>query len=218
MRRTYPILFETAEHMGPWSQLDRRLVLASNSARRREILEKLGFAFSVYPPKVEDEARFFGQAGFGSSARALALAKARSVACDTSDALVFAADTVVCIGTRVMGKPGSRNEARDMLSALSGAVHDVYTGVALVCDTTGFAVTGVARTAVWFRELTDSEIEEYLDAGEYADKAGAYAIQGKATAFVDKIDGCFYNVVGLPVSKTIRLFMAYRQRKDVDHA
>jgi septum formation protein len=195
-----------------WSRLDKPLVLASSSPRRREILSKMGVSFSVCEPRVEDEARFLMDPPFATSLRSLALAKADSVARQRPDALVLAADTVVCAGERVMGKPATRDEARSMIRRLSGRAHEVHSGVALVCADRGFSKTGSSCTRVFFRDVAPEEIELYLDTQEHVDKAGAYAIQGRAMSFVEKIEGCFYNVVGLPVSETIRLLTAYTER------
>lgn len=198
--------------MATWNRPGRPLVLASDSPRRKEILARMGFSFTVMRPRVRDERRFFRNSRFGDAAAGLALAKARSVSRQKPESLVFAGDTVVCCNGRVMGKPSTRNEARKMLAALSGKTHEVLSGVALVCEECGFAAAGAAGTKVTFRKLGQPEIEEYLEnPGEYSDKAGAYAIQGKAMAFIDKINGCFYNVVGLPIAETIRLFDSYNK-------
>jgi septum formation protein len=100
-----------------------------------------------------------------------------------------------------------------MLRELSGRAHTVFSAVALLCNAASFAQSAAASTTVYFRAIHESEIEAYLAAGEYADKAGAYAIQGKAMEFVDKIEGCYYNVMGLPISATITLFEHYQSRK-----
>jgi len=196
--------------MTAWNKPGRPLILASASPRRKDILARMGFTFTVVKPLIGDEQRFFNGRGIGAAVRALALAKARSIAGRSPGALVFAGDTVVCVGKRVMGKPKSREDARRMIAALSGKTHEVYSGVALVCPECGFEKAGSARTKVTFRRLGRDEIDAYLaDETEYRDKAGAYAIQGKAMRFIDKIDGCFYNVVGLPVAETLRLFKLY---------
>jgi septum formation protein len=178
----------------------------------------MGFSFSVMPPKIENEMEFFHGCPFEPAIQALALAKAKSVAATNPQSLVLGGDTIVCLDERVMGKPANREEGRNMLRTLSGAIHKVYSGMALVCGECAFSITGVACTEVTFRKLDNNEIDVYLDTGEYADKAGAYAIQGKALCFIHSISGCFYNVVGLPVSETIRLFQSYMNRKDSDYA
>lgn len=131
----------------------------------------------------------------------LSLAKARAVRALRPDAAVLAADTVVAISGRVLGKPRDRADAVGMLRSLSGATHEVWTGVTLIAggDETVFSV----RTRVTFRELSGDEIGAYVDGGEPMDKAGAYAIQGGAAGFVSTIDGSWTNVVGLPVEETL---------------
>jgi septum formation protein len=196
-----------------WSRLDRHLVLASASPRRREILERLGFSFEVRSPRVDNETAYVRVDDLPGSLAELALAKARSPVPALPAALVLGGDTVVARGARVMGKPRDREEGAAMLRELAGAEHEVVSGVALACEETGFEARSHAVTRVRFRPLRPEEIDCYLDTGEYADKAGAYAIQGKAMAFVERIEGCYYNVVGLPVRATLELFEKYRSRK-----
>jgi septum formation protein len=195
--------------MTAWRNPGRPIILASQSARRSEILRGLGFSFDVCAPEAVDETSFFGEGDLESSLRNLATAKAYAVAVRRAEALVLGADTVVVKGGRVMGKPRNRDDARDMLSLLSGEEHRVITGVALLCTGCGFSRAVTVTTEVVFRNLSDDEIDEYLDGDEYCDKAGAYAIQGAAMAFVQGIRGCYYNVVGLPVAETIRNFTEY---------
>jgi septum formation protein len=195
--------------MTAWRNPGRPVILASQSAQRKEILRLLGFTFEIRSPETIDEASFFKNDDLELSLCGLAIAKAKSVADGRPDALVLGADTVVVKGSRVLGKPQNQDEARIMLASLAGSAHRVATSVALVCGEWGFARTGLAFTEVLFRNFALSEIDEYLDGDEYRDKAGAYAIQGKAMAFVEGIRGCYYNVVGLPVSETIRLFTEF---------
>ncbi len=196
-----------------WRNPDRRIILASQSPRRREILSALGFEFDVVRPSVENEADFFSGRQLDKELAALAVAKAQSVSVSRPDALVLGADTVVSIDGVALGKPTTKSDAATMLRRLSGRRHTVLTSVALVCGECGFAAGAIETTAVQFRSLAQWEIDEYLSRGEYCDKAGAYAIQGRAMAFIDRIDGCYYNVVGLPVRKTIDLFASYADRK-----
>ncbi len=189
-----------------WRNPGRPIILASQSARRKEILHLLGFSFDVCVPESIDESSFFVNDAPDDAVRRLAVAKAQSVAGRFPQAAVLGADTVVVRGGTVFGKPGSRAEAHAMLASLSGCVHRVITGVALVCGERGFVAAGAAETEVEFRAVSHEEIDEYLAGDEYCDKAGAYAIQGRAMAFVEGIRGCYYNVVGLPVSETIRIF------------
>lgn len=201
-----------------WNRLDKPLVLASNSPRRRELLSVMGFSFMTAQPRISDEESYFGAAPVVDSVRELAMAKAQSVAEQYPDHLVFAGDTVVCAGEHLMGKPRSRHHAREMLRELSGKTHEVLSGIGLIDEKSGFSGSASARTEVSFRDLSEEEIEAYLDAGDYLDKAGAYGIQGAAMTLVERIDGCFYNVVGLPVAETIRLFKAYQRRKECTNA
>jgi septum formation protein len=201
-----------------WKNPDRRIILASQSPRRREILSQMGFAFEVVAPSVDNEAVFFTGAGIADCLKALAVAKAESVSRAQPGALVVGADTVVAARGTVLGKPKNKSDARTMIGLLSGTSHGVYTSVALVCAETGFIGVAVEKTLVFFRPLEQWEIDDYLESDDFLDKAGAYAIQGRAMPFVDKIEGCYYNVVGLPVRKTIDLFTAYSTRKDARNA
>jgi septum formation protein len=172
-------------------------------------MAQMGFTFETIAPPPIDEASFIDAGDLAASLKKLAKAKADAVAADRSGALVLGADTVVVQGDNVLGKPKNRDEARTMLSALSNTRHTVMTGVALVCRERSFSAAAVACTDVFFRSNTIDEIEAYLEQDEYRDKAGAYAIQGRGMMFVDKINGCYYNVVGLPVSETIGVFTAF---------
>lgn len=135
-----------------------------------------------------------------------ALGKAREVAGRTTTrGLVLGADTIVVCRGQVLGKPKDRDDARRMLGLLSGRWHDVLTAIALVDAVDGHAETDVVNTRVHMRTLVDDELDNYLSSGEPFDKAGAYGIQGLAAQFVDCIDGCYFNVVGLPLSRTMEL-------------
>ncbi|MCZ6766430.1 MAG: Maf family protein, partial [bacterium] len=132
-------------------------------------------------------------------ALALARAKAADVAAKHRDAIVIGADTVVVVDGDVMGKPVDGSEAAEFLSKLSGRTHTVVTGVAVRRESDGVELFGKEATRVRFRDLSADEIDAYVRSGEPDDKAGAYAIQGLGAAFVESIDGCYFNVVGLPV-------------------
>jgi len=174
----------------------RPVVLASGSPRRRELLGQMGIEdFEVLPAQGEETAPE-GLAPDALVAR-LALQKAREVAALRPEATVIGADTVVALDGQVLGKPSDEEEAREMLSALSGRRHQVYTGMAVLSG--GQAFTHVECTQVEFRPLTEEEIAAYVATGESMDKAGAYGIQGRACVFIRGIQGDYYNVVGLPV-------------------
>jgi len=170
------------------------LILASRSPRRRELLSLLTPDFIVIPP--ED-----GEGGTGTpEERAIfaAHAKAHEVA-KRASGVIIGADTLVTLDDMILGKPRSRAEARRFLEMLSGREHAVITGLCVLSTWSGEEVTAAERTLVYFRTITPSEIERYLDIGEYLDKAGGYAIQGRGGLFVERICGDYHNVVGLPL-------------------
>jgi septum formation protein len=177
-----------------------RLVLASASPRRVELLRAAGFEFEVRPAIVDESLHPLEPAR--DYVLRLAREKARSIR-RNSGSIVLAADTTVVVDDRVLGKPASAAEARDMLKTLSGRVHEVLTGVAVVRREFELAAVEVSR--VRFLPLTESEIAWYVASGEPDGKAGAYAIQGRAARFVDWIEGSYSNVVGLPLSLAYRL-------------
>ncbi len=187
-----------------------RIILASNSPRRRAILERLGLPFEVVPAGLPEEAASADASSDQAAqvAEALALAKADAVAADHPEALVLGADTLVCVGGRCLGKPADTAEARAMLEALSGRTHTVVTGVALIGRERGLRATAHETTAVTFRRLSEREIAGYAASDEPADKAGAYAVQGKAGLFVERVDGDYDNVVGLPLKTVARMLEA----------
>jgi len=177
------------------------IVLASASPRRAHILTALGVPFRVVVSH-EDESLFSGEDGVAAVLR-LARAKAGAVA-RSERAPVLAADTEVICDGRVLGKPGSRTAAVDMLRLLSGRAHEVVTGVCLIAD--GVARSGVEKTRVVFSELTDAECEWYAATGEPLDKAGGYHVDARGAFFVESISGSPSNVAGLPVRLVLRLF------------
>lgn len=178
--------------------MDRPLVLASTSPRRRMLLTEAGIDFSVEAPMLAEE-RLNPDCELAEALEALALAKARSVAEKMPQALVMGADTIVCKDGVILGKPADAEEAARMLRMLSGAKHEVITAVALCCDETGVAVTGHAVSEVCFKALSEEVIQAYIESGEPLDKAGAYGIQGEGGKFVQALEGDYDNVVGLPM-------------------
>jgi septum formation protein len=204
--------------MSWWRNLDRPLILASQSARRKEILTRMGLTFAVVPPNIDSEEEWLQEGDLPASIERLAMAKASVVAAGRDAALVLAADTIVVCDNVLLGKPRDDADAIGMLARLSGRAHRVYTGVALICPEEGFSVSATAVTIVRFRTIGRDDINAYLSAGEHRDKAGAYGIQGAAMVFVESIDGCYYNVVGLPVSAVIDLLTRYVNRKDRGNA
>ncbi|HTG01299.1 MAG TPA: Maf family protein [Nitrospirota bacterium] len=174
------------------------IILASASPRRSELLRQVGISFTVAPADV-DESIKPGEQAVKYAVR-IAREKARMVAQRTASGIVIGADTVVVLGGEIMGKPLDARDAVRVLNKLSGNVHDVITGVAVVDAGTGRESVKSAITRVWFRKLSGAEIAAYVSTEEPLDKAGAYGIQGKGALFVDRIDGCYFNVVGLPLS------------------
>ena len=181
------------------------LVLASASPRRRALLEQIGYAPDTVEPAALDEAVLPGERPEAHAAR-LARAKAEAVAARHPGAFVLGADTVVACGRRILDKAESEGSARRCLTLLSGRRHRVYCGVTVI-DPAGRAVSRLVRTAVAFKRLSDEEIAAYLASGEWRGKAGGYAIQGRAAAFVRFVSGSYSNVVGLPLHETYRLLV-----------
>lgn len=179
-----------------------RLVLASTSPRRRWLLAKLGCDFAVVAPDVVEVAR--ARERPDEFAQRMADEKASQVAARCGDAWILAADTVVALDAAALGKPGDAREAITMLGGLSGRTHTVFTGVALLRPGGTAAERAVVGTPVTFRELSAAEIEAYIATGEPFDRAGAYAIQGEGAHLVERVEGSYTNVIGLPLPEVAR--------------
>ena len=190
--------------------LQERLLLASASPRRREILENLGFEFEILPSDVDESEVPWNDPV--KSAKLLAEIKGVDAQMTRPRKTIIAADTIVLCDGQVMGKPGSPEEAKEMLEALSGRMHEVVTGIALIA-LPNIRIIEAESTRVFFRGLGPEEISRYIETGEPFDKAGAYAIQGYASAFIEKIEGCYFNVVGLPVSRLFGMFRRLEEMK-----
>jgi septum formation protein len=178
-----------------------RVVLASGSPRRRELLDMIGIAHEVSPAEV-DESYLAGEPPSAYVER-LAREKGRVIAERCPEALVISADTTVVRGEEVLGKPGDAAEAARMLRALSGGTHIVFTAVAV--SWRGRVESAVEEVTVTFRELSDAEIEAYIATGEPMDKAGAYGIQGYGATIVERIDGDYFSVMGLSLRRLVAL-------------
>ncbi|MDM7999380.1 MAG: nucleoside triphosphate pyrophosphatase [Dehalococcoidia bacterium] len=176
----------------------KKIVLASASPRRKELLEQIGLRFEVDPTD-HDEVRTTAL-GPHATARRISLGKAKTAARKHCDALIIAADTLVVLGDRVFGKPRTISQAREMLRALSGRVHSVVTGFTVLDAGTGKAISRSVETKVWMKKLTMEQIDAYVRTKEPLGKAGGYAIQGRGAVLVDRIEGDYSNVVGLPLS------------------
>lgn len=180
-----------------------RLVLASGSPRRRALLAALGLSFDVIVSRAEEI--------FEGVPAEIVVVNARAKCDDVAGTLppgpvVLAADTLVFLGDHVLGKPANRMEACAMLEKLSGNTHQVMTGVALVDTRTGRRAEGYESTDVTFRQLAPEEIETFVDAVNPVDRAGAYTVDGPGTLLVARYDGCYQNVLGLPIVRLDRLF------------
>jgi len=182
------------------------LVLASQSPRRQEILAAAGFEFIVRPPRIPEQ-RLPKEAPVAYVTR-LAQAKAAAVDC-ASDELILAADTVVVAGGQVLEKPCDAADAARMLQLLAGRDHQVITGICLRNNSR--RVVDYSATTVSFSPMSDREIMSYVSSGEPLDKAGAYAIQGLASKFIQRIEGCYFNVVGLPISLFYKHLLEFNQ-------
>ncbi len=187
-----------------------RLILASASPRRAEILRRAGFSFAVRPSRVDESIR----PGESPARHVRRLAREKALACAarvSGPAIILGADTVVVLGRHILGKPASPRDARRMLRLLSGRTHRVLTGIALLRlapHGRTRVLSAVESTRVTFAPLGAREIAAYVSSGEPRGKAGAYAIQGRAGKFVTRIDGCYFNVVGLPLARLCRLLQA----------
>lgn len=182
---------------------ERPLILGSRSPRRRRILEGLGLDFVVDPPDVLEAALEHEEPH--EHVRRLAREKAIAVAARHGVGTILSADTIVLLEGRLLGKPDGPDDAARMLRAIRGRWHDVLTGLAVVRCSDKASAIGHERTRVLVRNLTDEEIADYVAGGEPLDKAGSYAIQDCGAAVVERVDGCFYNVVGLPVVRLCRV-------------
>jgi septum formation protein len=187
----------------------RPIILASQSPRRVDLLRDVGIAFEAVAPTCAEpdmNSWSFSPEEFVESA---AYQKASSVAEQYPDRIILAADTAVALNGRIYGKPGDRDDARRILSALAGVTQDVITGVTILQPAKGRQLVECDVTRVTMRPMSDEEIEAYLDSGEWEGKAGAYGIQGTADQYVEKVDGSFSNVVGLPVERVLRMLAEF---------
>ncbi len=186
-----------------WYPVDETLILASRSPRRKTILDMIGIPFRQVPGSVAEE-DLLGDPEY--VVEHWAMMKARQVSAEYPGNPVLGADTMVGLDDRLLGKPVTYSEAIDILGMLSGRWHTVYGGVALVWEERGIEFGFSEKTSVRFRKLSNKEIEAYADTGEPMDKAGAYGIQGIGSLLVDRVEGCYFNVMGLPVARFVKEF------------
>ncbi len=176
----------------------KEIILASGSARRREILEQF-IDFKIIKSNVEEIKDNDFKADI--TVMALAFEKGMSVAKDNINSIVISCDTIVELDGKLLGKPKDRDDAKKMLEFLSGKTHNVYSGYSLILLDKNIKYLNCVKTEVKFKSLSDRDIDNYLDTCEYEDKAGSYAIQGKGSLLIEKFNGDYFNVVGLPISK-----------------
>jgi len=176
----------------------KRIILASASPRRRELLEKIGLKFEVEPSNYAEDMR--SRLSPGELAKSISLEKAKVVASKHKNAIVIAADTFIVFRGKIMGKPGTEAEARKMLMMLRGKSHSVITGFTILDTDRNKVLTKSVETIIHIKNLTPEEIDAYVKSKEPLDKAGAYAIQGLGSVIVERIEGDYFNVMGLPLS------------------
>ncbi len=179
-------------------------VLASASPARAALLRQIGLRFEVLPSRIREDD--IDSEGPIDKAVSLSQAKAQHVAGSLTDKVIIAADTVVVLEEEILGKPENEDAAFGMLSLLSGCWHHVVTGVTVLDTYTGASCSSHEVTGVRMKELSPRAIKAYVESGEPLGKAGAYAIQGRGGVFIESIEGCYFNVVGLPLAKLVNIF------------
>ena len=176
----------------------KTIILASASPRRKELLEKIGLKFEVEPSNYEED--IYSGIDPHEFAQKISLSKAEVVASKHKNAIVIAADTFIVFGDRILGKPHTENDARKMLETINGKSHSVITGFSIIDTSKNKTLSKSVETKIHVRKLTLAEIDAYVKSKEPLDKAGAYAIQGLGAVIVEKIEGDYFNVMGLPLS------------------
>lgn len=181
------------------------LILASGSARRRELLQQLGLDFQILSPDIDESLHL--NESVSDYVQRLAIQKAQVVLAQHSESIVIAADTSISISNQILGKPQNKQHAFEMWSMLSGTTHEVYSGVCVASHRMQRAI--VVKTEVEFQVLSQSDMLAYWESTEPMGKAGAYAIQGLAAQFIPRIVGSYSNVVGLPLHETVQLLKEF---------
>lgn len=182
-----------------------KIILASKSPRRKYLLEQAGIQFTVIPSDIDESKIPVSKPS--EYVQTLAEAKANEISRSYPEKVIIGADTIVVIDGTILGKPKSKDQAREMLKKLSGQTHQVFTGFSIQCRETEEVYSATVKTDVIFKDLTSKEIEWYINTNEPFDKAGSYAIQGLGTFLVKKINGSYTNVVGLPVCEVIEILI-----------
>ncbi|MCL5970723.1 MAG: Maf family protein [Patescibacteria group bacterium] len=177
--------------------MDRKIILASKSPRRKELLERIGLKFEIKVSNFDEDSIPFSDPT--EYVEKISQSKAKDVAKDLKDAIIIAADTTIVLDGKIIGKPTSAENAKKILQQLSGRDHLVITGFTILDSKSNVLITKSVKSTVFFKELSEQEIDVYVATGEPLDKAGAYGVQEKAGIFLDRIEGDFFNVVGLPI-------------------
>jgi septum formation protein len=183
--------------------MNRRIILASSSPRRKDILTQIGLTFTIVPSEYEEDMSL--DLAPEALAKTLSLGRAAAVAELHPDAVVIGADTLISFNGKVYGKPKSKDDARYMLQMLSGNMHEVITGISVVCKATAQTLTEASVSKVHFVTLSSEDIEDYIASGEPLDKAGSYAVQGRGARYIERIEGEYTGIVGLPASLLMEL-------------
>jgi septum formation protein len=175
----------------------KKIILASQSPRRKQLLEQIGLKFEIYPSNYEEDMTLNMEPI--KLAEFLSLGKAKDVAQKQKSSIIISADTIVAVDGEVFGKPKTPERAKYMLQKLSGRAHSVITGFTIIDAEINRQISKSVETKVYFKNLSEKEIDAYIATGEPLDKGGGYAIQGLAALFVEKIEGDYFNIVGLPI-------------------
>ncbi|MCP3900125.1 MAG: septum formation protein Maf [Desulfobacteraceae bacterium] len=185
---------------------NKKIILASQSPRRKELLEQACINFDIIPSNIDETC--IKENSPEKLVKTLSYLKAIDIAKKHPDFWILGADTIVCLDELILEKPDSKKDAEQMLKMLSSKAHTVFTGFTLCCLKKDKFITDISQTEVCFKKLSTAEIQWYLNTKEYTDKAGAYAIQGKGSFLIKKINGSYTNVVGLPLCEVIQYFIS----------
>lgn len=190
-----------------------RVILASSSPRRQELISLLGIPFKVVVKKIEE--KMDASLAVEENVKALALQKAKAVSAEYAEDFVIGCDTVVVKDGNIIGKPKDEKDAEKTLAYLSGSEHFVYSGLAVICERKNVQISFCEVTKVKMQILTSQEIADYIATKEPLDKAGSYGIQGRGAVYIESITGDYYNVVGLPIHRLYRELAALKQKTDL---
>lgn len=182
----------------------RKIILASQSPRRQELLNNIGMTFEIIKSNFSEDISDTNKSP-ETIAEELAYGKAKDVSDKLDSGVILGADTIVVFEGEIYGKPKDEEDANRMLNILSGNTHQVITGVSIIDKDNNKTLIGHEVTNVTFNKLTQDEIKEYIKSGDYKGKAGGYGIQNKGSILINKIEGCYFNVVGLPINKVYRM-------------